>query len=139
MSDKNLPHQRDVIVVALEQALADHAGNPLKTTIQLMSDLVEAYSSRELVIVSDRVESLREGVVVWLNTHVDYYHEVVMRPMTMHTSAATLMKARIESAGAPGSRMPLPSRVLCAFDSRPEMRTVWADYGVPCYLTPGVK
>jgi hypothetical protein len=137
MLDKTLaPGKRDIIVCALDLTLADHAGNPHRTNIQLMSDLVEAYSSRQLVIVSDKVDGLRDDVVMWLNTHVDYYHLIVMRPPGVYLPAADLMRQRLSSAGSPNSKMPLPSAVLCAFDARPEVRAVWGEFHIPCYLTP---
>jgi hypothetical protein len=139
MHDKPLPpSERHIIVVALEQTLADHAGNPLETTIQLLSDLCAVDEARrELVVVSDKVAHLHGDIIRWLNANVDYYHRIVMRPAGTYTmGAAAVMHQRIQQAGSPASNMPLPRQILCALDSRPEMRAVWAEYGVPCYLTP---
>jgi hypothetical protein len=122
------PAERKVIVCALDETLADHAGNPILTTIQMVGDLVEARPGNELWVLTDKAEALREDVTMWLNTHVDYYHRVLMRPRGNYSNAEDLALLRLSSAHI------LPKHVFCAVDSREAPLAIFRRYGVTTFL-----
>jgi hypothetical protein len=101
---------------------------PIETTVHLVESLLEADPARELWIVSGRSGKVYDETVVWLNTHLDRYDRLVMRPAGDYTKDDVLKETWLLDGTLP----PLED-ILCVFDDRDRVVQMWRRHGLTCY------
>lgn len=104
---------------------------PKLDVIEVASILADA--GLQLWIVSGRSESVRAETEAWLDQHVGYYHQLVMRPVGDFTRDEALKCSWLKDGVIPPAQF-----IQCALDDRDRVVRMWRDAGVTCLqVAPG--
>lgn len=101
---------------------------PLEVNILVVQALLAAHKDSELWIVSGRSNAVRQQTIVWLNTHLDCYDRLIMRPEGDFMRDDLLKEGWLMDGTLPHRR-----NVLCVFDDRKRVVDMWRKHGLTCY------
>jgi hypothetical protein len=104
------------------------ADAPMETNIRVVQALLASSPGLRLIITTGRSAAVRDETVQWLNTHLDQWDGLVMRPVGNYTPDHELKKTWCQDGQA--CRI---NQVLCAFEDRDRTVRMYRELGITCY------